>query len=110
MAYNPNLYKDQSKRDRTPFWGQVQRWVVKAKTPQEWQESFEKLTIKEQWDILARYTPVPKEIKADSNTTLRLLIEGVNIRPSIDERTVKGLPLPDKVITEGLVDDSEADP
>ena len=91
MVYNPNLYKDQSKRDRTPYWGQVQRWVFKAKTKEGWQETFDKLTPKEQYDILAKYTPVPKEITNENNgLQIVLQLNGVDIKP-IQARTVQAI-------------------
>jgi hypothetical protein len=92
MVYNPNLYKDQSKRNRTPYWGQVQRWVFKAKTKEEWIDLFNnKLTPKEQWDILKAYTPVPKEITNENNgLQIVLQLNGVDIKP-IQARTVRAI-------------------
>ena len=84
MTVDPRCYRDQSKRDRTPYWGQVQRWVVKAKTPEEWKESFDRLTDKEKWDVLRAYTPVPKEMKVEGNTSIQLIIDGIRQTNAID--------------------------
>ena len=91
MTVDPRCYRDQSKRDRTPYWGQVQRWVFKAKSKTEWEESFGRLTDKEQWDVLRAYTPVPKEVKVDADTTISLVINGVRQITPIDNTIQQAL-------------------
>ena len=89
MRTKSGYYRDQSKRDRTPYWGQVQKWVFKAKTREQWIETFNMLGPKEQYEILARFVPVPKQIQADVNSTFQLIINGLPIK-SIDSKEVKG--------------------
>ena len=92
MPIDPKgYYRDQSKRDRTPYWGQVQRWVFKAKTKEEWMEAFDKLSPKEQYDVLRAYTPVPKEVKVDGETKIELIINGIRQIKSIDNHAVASL-------------------
>ena len=82
-------YRDQSKRDRTPYWGQVQRWVVKARTKEGWMQLFDELTPKEKWEILKNYTPVPREVKADMNSTFVLNFIGLD-KPAIQGEEIAG--------------------
>lgn len=89
----PTGYKDTTKRDRTPYWGQIQRWLVKAKTPEQWIETFNMLSPMDQWTVLSRYTPVPKEI-SNENSGLQVILNlsGVDIRP-LQGKVIQSTPI-----------------
>ncbi len=84
--YKSRGWRNTTKRDRTPTWQWVRNKINKAHTGEEWTALFRSLTPEKQIDALIRVNPAPKEVKAESNHVVKLLIEGVNARPAIQAK------------------------
>ena len=86
-------FKDTTKRDRTPYLGQVRKWITGAYTDEEWKEAFRKhLTWKEKIDALIKVQP--REIHGDSSVVVSLVLEGIKRKEipiqTIDHKALEG--------------------
>ena len=101
---NTAHYRDQSKRDRTPKWGQIARWIYNAKTPEEWIKAFSMLPIKDQFEFLYKYHQPPKEnvVKSEGSVTISLVLDGLTKTKEVEGELVDHKALP--------VDNSDDEP
>ena len=79
-----SIYRDQSKRDRTPTWQWVRMKINKAHTDKEWVELFKSLSPDRQIDAWLKVNPVPKEIigKMDNTVNVKLILSGIEGKPT----------------------------
>ena len=74
-AFKPGWNK---KRKNTAFtWRQIQLLVGKAKTADEWKDTFLSLSPKDQWEILYKYHSPPKQVDINQGVTVTLQIHGL---------------------------------
>ena len=74
MDYKSKGWRDNTKRDRTPLWGQVQKWVTNSYTPEQWQKAFkDHLSWKEKFELLSKVNPQPREIQGKIDNNIRVI-------------------------------------
>ena len=96
MSVHPSCYRVQSKRDRTPTPEQFKQWWMKAYTSDEVIEKIRNLPDDKYLDGWFKF--LPKEVKVDSNSTFRLVIEGLQNKA-----------IESKVIEHAALDEHEED-
>ena len=71
--------------------------VNKAYTQEQWVAMFKTLPDSTKWKILQDMNPVPKEIKAESGISVRLVIEGVRQPKELEGEVVEPLAIQGEV-------------
>ena len=90
MKDNPAFKPGWNKKRNSEFtWRQIQKIVGKAKTQEGWLESFNNLTTKEQWEILYKYHPPPKQLDINQGVRVILEIHGLEDPKVIEGKVVE---------------------